>query len=110
MVRHFDVWSVAKISLAFYLLLLVAFVAASVLLWYLADAFGAVTSIEKSARTLFSLKSVKLHPAAVAEWTAAGGAVLCVAGTLLNILAALTYNLISDLVGGIRFDVVDTDR
>jgi hypothetical protein len=29
---------------------------------------------------------------------------------LLNILAALTYNLISDLVGGIRFDVVDTDR
>jgi hypothetical protein len=33
--------------------------------------------------------------------------VLAILGTLGNILAALMYNLISDLVGGIRFQVVD---
>ena len=35
------------------------------------------------------------------------GWVLALLGTLGNILAALMYNLISDLVGGIRFQVVD---
>jgi hypothetical protein len=107
MVRHFDVWSVTKVSLAFYLLLLVAVVVSSVMLWYVANAFGAVQSIEKSARTLFSLRSFKLHPSAIAMWTAMGGAVLAVAGTLINVLAALMYNLISDVVGGVEFDVVD---
>ena len=34
-------------------------------------------------------------------------AVLAIVGTFGNILAALMYNLISDLVGGIRFQVVD---
>jgi hypothetical protein len=106
-VRHLDVWTVAKVSLIFYLLVLVAVVAASVLLWYVADAFGSVDSIEKSIRTLFDLSKFTLHPSSVAVYTALGGAALAVCGTVANILAALTYNLISDLVGGIRFDVVD---
>jgi hypothetical protein len=106
-VRHLDVWTVAKVSLIFYLIILLAVVVASVMLWYVADAVGAVQSIQKSARTLFSLSKFTLHPSAVAEYTSAGGAVLAVAGTFGNILAALMYNLISDLVGGIRFDVVD---
>ena len=106
-VRHLDVWTVAKVSVIFYLLILVAVVVAAVMLWYVADAVGAVQSIEKSVRTLFDLRTFTLHPKAVAEYTTAGGAVLAVAGTLGNILAALMYNLISDLVGGVRFDVVD---
>jgi hypothetical protein len=106
-VRHLDVWTVAKVSFIFYLLVLVAVVAASVLLWYVADAFGSVDSIEKSIRTLFDLSKFTLHPSSVAVYTALGGVALAVCGTVANILAALTYNLISDLVGGIRFDVVD---
>lgn len=97
-------------SLVFYLILLAAFVVASVLLWYLADAFGAVSSIEKSGRTLFSLKTLTIHPSQVALYTALGGAVLSLVGTLFNILGALMYNLISDLIGGFRIDVVDTDK
>jgi hypothetical protein len=110
MIRHLNVWTVIKVSVAFYVLLLAAFVIASVILYYIANTFGAVDSIEKSARTLFSLKSVSIHPGIVAEYTALGGAVLCVVGTFVNVLAALMYNLISDLVGGIRFTVVDTQR
>ena len=68
-VRHLNVWTVAKVSLAFYLMLLVAVVIASVLLWYIADAFGSIDSIEKSVKTLFDLKSFTIHPESVAIYT-----------------------------------------
>jgi hypothetical protein len=106
-VRHLDVWTVAKVSFIFYLLVLIAVVVASVLLWYVANDVGAIQSIEKSVRTLFDLSKFTIHPSEIAEYTSAGGGVLALAGTLANILAALMYNLISDLVGGIRFQVVD---
>jgi hypothetical protein len=77
------------------------------MLWYIADAVGSINSIEKSVRTLFDLKTFTLHPGEIAKYTSAGGAALAIAGTLGNVLAALIYNLISDVVGGIRFFVVD---
>ena len=61
-------------------------------------------------QTLFDLKSFTIHPRSVAIYTSIGGGVLAVCGTFANILAALMYNLISDLVGGIRFDVVDEGK
>lgn len=103
--RHVDVKSVAKVSLVFFLLVLVVIVVASVLLWFAADAFGTLPSIEKSVRTLFSLKSFKLHPGAVAMYTSAAGVVIAIAGTLASILLALIYNLIADAVGGLRVDL-----
>jgi len=106
-VRHLNVWTVAKVSLMFYLMILVAVVVASVMLWYFADAVGAIQSIEKSVRTLFDLSKFTLHPGAVATYTSIAGAILAVAGTIANVLIALMYNLISDVVGGIRFDVVE---
>jgi hypothetical protein len=104
-IRHIDIWTVARVSLIFYLLVGVAVVVASVLLWYAANAYGSLTSIEKSVRTLFDLKTFTLHVNRVAEYTAAGGLVLALVGTLVNILAALTYNLICDIVGGFRIEV-----
>jgi hypothetical protein len=96
---------VARVSLVFYFLVAIAVLVASVLLWYAANAFGSLTSIEKSVRTLFDLKSFTLHVGRVAEYTALGGLVLAVVGSLVNILAALTYNLICDIVGGFRIEV-----
>jgi hypothetical protein len=107
-IRHVDVWTVARVSIVFYLLVAIAVVVASVLLWYAANAYGSLTSIEKSIRTLFDLKTFTLHVGRVAEYTAAGGLVLCLVGTLFNILAALTYNLICDIVGGFRIEVEST--
>jgi hypothetical protein len=104
-IRHIDIWTVARVSLVFYLLVAIVVVVASVLLWYAANAYGSLNSIEKSVRTLFDLKSFTLHVDRVAEYTAAGGLVLALVGTLVNILAALTYNLICDIVGGFRIEV-----
>jgi transmembrane protein DUF3566 len=104
-VRHVDVWTVFRVSLIFYLLVLVVIVVASVLLWYAADDFGSLASLEKSIRTLFDLKTFTLHPGTVAAYVSVAGIVLTVAGTLANVLAAVTYNLICDVVGGVRIEV-----
>jgi hypothetical protein len=109
-VRHLNVWTVFKVSLAFYFMVLVAVVVASIMLWYVANAFGSIQTIEKSVKTLFDLSKFTIHPSEVVRYTAIGGGVLAVCGTFANVLAAFMYNLISDLVGGIRFDVVDEGR
>jgi hypothetical protein len=104
-VRHIDILTVIKVSAMFWLVMLAAVVLASVLLWVFADAFGSLPSIEKSVRTLFSLKSFTLHPAQVAEYTAAGGVVVSVVGIFATVLGALIYNLIADVVGGVRVEL-----
>jgi hypothetical protein len=104
-IRHLDLLTVLRVSLIFYLIVLVIVVFASVMLWYAADAFGTLPSMEKSIRTLFDLKTFVIHPSVVAKYTAAGGAVLAVAGVFANMLGALIYNLISDLVGGFRVEM-----
>lgn len=104
-IRHVDIATVIRVSLLFWLVILVALVVASLLLWVFADAFGSLPSIDKSIRTLFSLKSFELHPGMVAEYTAAFGVVLAVAGMLGTIILALIYNLIADVVGGVRVEL-----
>lgn len=104
-IRHLDIMTVIRVSVIFWLVMLVALVVASVLLWTFADAFGSLPSIEKSVRTLFSLKSFTLHPSTIAMYTAAGGLVIAVAGILANIVLALIYNLIADVVGGVRVEL-----
>jgi Transmembrane domain of unknown function (DUF3566) len=106
LVRRVDTWTVFKVSLFFYLLGLAIFVVAGVILWNVASTFGTITSIQKSVKTLFVLNSFVLKPIPLLEYTTAGGAVLVVLGTLVNTTAALLYNLISDVIGGIQVVVV----
>jgi hypothetical protein len=106
LVRRIDVFTVLKVSIAFYLLVLVVLVIAGVIVWNVAEAFGLITSIDTSIRTLFSLKSFTLHPDSTLEYGTAVGGVLCVFGALLNTLVAMLYNLISDVVGGVQVVVV----
>ncbi|MGH9056901.1 MAG: DUF3566 domain-containing protein [Acidimicrobiales bacterium] len=105
-VRHVHVGTVAKVSLVFYFLVLAGVVVATIILWYVASAFGAIHSIERSIQTLFDLKNFKLHEARVIGYVCGGGAVLAIAGAIANVIAACMYNLISDVVGGVKVDVV----
>ena len=109
-VRHIDVLTVLRVSVIFWLVMLTAVVVASVLLWVFADAFGSLPSIEKSIRTLFSLKSFKLHPGQVAFYTFLGGLVVSIVGICANVLFAVIYNLIADVVGGFRVELDHTSR
>ncbi|HET9060805.1 MAG TPA: DUF3566 domain-containing protein [Acidimicrobiales bacterium] len=105
-VRRIDVLSVAKVSLIFYLCVLVVLIVAGIVLWNVAAAFGVITSAEKLVRSLFALTTFKLHPLTALIWGSAIGAVLCLIGVFVNMLAASLYNLISDIVGGAQVFVI----
>ena len=92
----------------FYGIVLVVMVVASVLLWFIADAAGAVHSIDHSVQSLFGAKSYSLHPATIAMYACAAGVVVAVAGTAFNVLAAAVYNLVAEVVGGVKVRITDT--
>jgi hypothetical protein len=107
-VRHVETWTVLRVSAIFYALALVVALLAGVVLWNVASALGTVTSIDKSIKTLFDLKTFTLRPLPVLAYSAVVGVVLVIVGTLVNVMAAVVFNLISDLIGGVAVRVVAT--
>ncbi len=106
LVRRVDVWSVFKVSVTFYVCILVVLLVAGTVLWNVASAFGVIKTIDKLVRSLFALTSFQIHPLAALAWGAAVGAVLCMLGVLVNVIAAVLYNLISDVIGGVQVVIV----
>ncbi len=100
--RRVSVWSVVKVSLIFYILVLAVLLIIGVAIWNVASDFGVINSLDKLVRSLFALSSFKIRPLSALGWGTAAGAALCFLGVLVNVIAALLYNLISDVVGGIR--------
>lgn len=107
-IRHVDTWSVFKVSLVFSFFLYVVVLTAGVLLWQVAQNTGTVDNIERFFETFgwqsFSLKGGEIYHNA---WT--GGLFLVVGLTGLMVLAATLFNLITDLVGGIRVSVLEEE-
>lgn len=106
-VRKIDVWTVLKMSLLFYLCVFLVFLIAGVLLWNIAEAFNVITNVEKFVQSLFDLASFTFRPMVVLEASAGAGGILVLLGTGANVLAALLYNLISDVVGGVQFIILE---
>jgi hypothetical protein len=108
-IRKVDAWGVFKISLVFYVILYVILLVAGVLLWNLANTTGTVANVEGFARDLFGLKTFEFDGEKLfrASWVL--GAILVVAGTGFNVTMAVLFNLISDLVGGVRVSVLEEE-
>ena len=107
--RRFDVKTVFKFSLVFYLALFVTFLVTGILLWVVATLAGLVHSFEHLIQTLFGYQSFKFVGSKVLVAYVLGGAVLVVLASLLNVLAAVVYNLVSDVVGGVHVVVEEDD-
>jgi Transmembrane domain of unknown function (DUF3566) len=108
-VRRVDAWGVFKISVIFYVILYIILLVAGVLLWNLANTTGTVANVEGFIRDLFGLKTFEFDGEKLfrASWVL--GAILVVAGTGLNVTLAILFNLISDLVGGVRVTVLEEE-
>jgi hypothetical protein len=106
-VRKIDVWTVLKMSILFYLCVFLVFMVAGIVLWNIADAFNVIASVEKFVRSIFDLQKFTFQPSAVLQSALLGGGVLVLLATGANVLAALLYNLISDVVGGVQFIVLE---
>lgn len=108
-VRRVDAWTVLKVSVVFYAVAYVVLLVAGVLLWNLATTTGTVENIEGFVRELFGLEVFHIDGERLyrASWPI--GVFLAVAGTGLNVTAAVMFNLITDLVGGVRVTVLEEE-
>lgn len=107
-VRHVDTWSVFKVAVVFNLFLYGVCLTAGVLLWQVAQNTGTVDNVERFFENFgwetFQLKGGEIFHNA---WIA--GLFVCVGLTGLAVLLATLFNLITDLVGGIRVSVLEEE-
>lgn len=108
-VRHVDAWSVLKLSLLFYLCLFIVVMVAGIILWNLAAAIGTIDDIEKLVTELGLFESFEFEPDKLLRASLLGGLILVIVGAGFNVLVVAMFNLISDLIGGIRITVIEEE-
>ena len=107
-VRDVDPWSVLKVGLVFHFVLYVTLLVAAVLLWSVASATGTIDNIERFFES-FGWESFQFDGSALFVNTLILGLFGVVLLTALWVLAATVFNLITDLVGGIRVSVLEEE-
>ncbi len=107
--RHVDPWAVLKVSLLFNLCLFIIMMVAGTMLWNLASAAGTIADIESFIEDLGAFETFTFEGGQIFRACLFGGLVLVVAGSGVNVLLAVLFNLISDLVGGIRVTVIEEE-
>jgi hypothetical protein len=105
-IRRVDPLSVLKLSFFFNVCLFAMFLIAAVLLWSAAIGSGSTDNIESFVIEI-GFEDFKLVGADLFRGFVVFGAGLVVAGTVFSVLLSLLFNLISDIVGGIRFTVIE---
>ena len=104
--RHIDPWSVFRVVLVFHFVLYLTLLLTGVLLWNVANATGTVDNVERFLESFgwdtFEFKGGELFHQA---WVL--GLFVVVGLTGLAILVVTTFNLITDLVGGIRVTILE---
>ncbi len=107
-VRHVDTWSVFKVAIVFNVILYMVCLVAGVLLWNVAHATGTVDNVEKFFEQ-FGWESFEFNGGEIYHSAWAAGLFVSVGLTGLAVLLATLFNLITDLVGGVRVSVLEEE-
>ena len=107
-VRHIDPWSTFKVSLVFSIVLYGVLLTAGVLLWNVAVNTGTVDNVERWF-TQFGWESYELKGGEIFHNAWIAGLFGVVGLTGLGVLSATLFNLISDMVGGVRVTVLEEE-
>lgn len=107
-VRTIDTWSVFKVALCFSLFLYAVCLTAGVLLWQVAQNTGTVDNVERFFES-FGWQTFELKGGTIYHNAWVGGLFLVVGLTGLCVLVATMFNLIADLVGGVRVTVLEEE-
>jgi hypothetical protein len=107
-VRHLDTWSVFKVALVFNLVLYVVGLTAGVLLWNVAYSTGTIDNIENFFEQ-FGWESFEFRGGELYHNLWVAGLFVAVGLTGLAVLIATLFNLITDLVGGVRVTVLEEE-
>lgn len=107
-IRDIDAWSVFKVGLVFHAALYLVVLVSGVLLWNVASATGTIDNIENFLESFgwetFTFKGWELFRSA-----AILGLFGIALGTGLWVLGAVVFNLITELVGGVRVTVLEEE-
>lgn len=95
-----------RLSALFYVSVVAILLVAGTLLWVLADVVGIVDNIETFVEDI-GFDDFHFLPGRILRGAILGGAVLVLVGSGLNVLLAVLYNLIADMVGGIQVTVLE---
>jgi len=107
-VRHVDTWSVFKVALVFNVFFYAVALVSGVLLWQVAYATGTIDNIEKFFEG-FGWETFNFNGGQIFHNAWIAGLFVAVGLTGLAVLLATLFNLITDLVGGVRFSVLEEE-
>lgn len=105
-IRRVDPLSVLKLAFAFNVCVFAMFLVAGVLLWSAAIGSGSTDNIESFVVDI-GFEDFKLVGADLFRGFVVFGGGLVIAFTLFAVLLSLLFNLISDVLGGIRLTVIE---
>lgn len=108
-VRHIDPWSMLTFSVLFHLCVFAALLLASVLVWNAALAAGTIENIEQFIRDLGDYQTFEIDGDVIFRAAMAIAGILTLTSSLMVVLLTVVFNLISDLVGGIRVTVIEEE-
>ena len=107
-IRDIDPWSVFKVALVFHLVLYFVVLISLVLLWSVAESTGTIENIENFMES-FGWESFSFDGWALFKNVWVLGLFVVVLFTGLWVLIATIFNLITDLVGGVRVTVLEEE-
>lgn len=104
--RHIDPWSVFRVSIVFHFVLYLTLLLTGVLLWNVANATGTVDNVERFMES-FGWESFEFKGGEIFHQAWILGLFAVVGLTGLAVLMATIFNLITDLVGGVRVTILE---
>jgi hypothetical protein len=107
-VRHVDTWSVFKVAAVFNVFFYAVAMIAGVLLWQVAYATGTIDNVEKFFEG-FGWETFNFNGGQIFHNAWIAGLFVAIGLTGLAVLMATLFNLITDLVGGIRLSVLEEE-
>lgn len=108
-VRHVDPWSVLTFSVLFHLVFFSSLLLASILVWNGAVRAGTIDNIENFIRDLGDYETFNINSDVVFRAAVVIAGMLTLASSIMVVMLTVVFNLVSDLVGGIRVTVVEED-
>jgi hypothetical protein len=106
--RHIDPWSTFKVALVFSIVAYVVMLTTGVLLWQVADDTGTLANVERWF-TQFGWETFEFEGGEIFHnaWIIGLFGVVAMTGGL--VLLATLFNLVSDIVGGVRLTVLEEE-
>ena len=107
-IRDVDVWSVFKVGLVLHAVFFVIALVAVSLLWGVATSTGTIDNIENFFES-FGWETFSFDGAALFANFAVFGLLAALLGTAAWVIGAVMFNLITELVGGVRVTVLEEE-